>query len=214
MSESSISKSTLFRLPVYLNYLKSFHGDTPSHISATAIADALELNDVQVRKDLASVSSSGKPKIGYSTDELIKELESFLGCNNTNSAIIVGAGKLGRALMGYNGFREYGMKIRMAFDNDQKLISENESIMPLHRLKEYCKKTNTKIGIITVPAEYAQQVCDLLVESGVLAIWNFSPTHLTVPEGIILQNENIAVSLAVLSNQLTQKIKKDNNQVK
>lgn len=206
MSDRSISKSSLQRLPIYLNYLKSLHENTPLHISATSIAEALELNDVQVRKDLASVSSSGKPKIGYATDVLIKELEAFLGYYNTNNAIIVGAGKLGKALMGYEGFKEYGLNVLMAFDTDTSVISEYDLILPLDRLGTLCRRMNIKIGIITVPAEHAQQVCDLLVENGVLAIWNFAPTHLTVPDGIIVQNENMAASLAVLSNQLAEKI--------
>ncbi|HOJ48299.1 MAG TPA: redox-sensing transcriptional repressor Rex [Bacillota bacterium] len=206
MFHLNISKSTLQRLPLYLNYLKSVR-DKYVNISATIIADALKLNDVQVRKDLASVSSSGKPKVGYVTEDLIKELEDFLGYNTVNNAIIVGAGKLGKALMGYSGFKEYGLNILMAFDSDPKVIDEAERIMPIEKLPEFCRKMNIKIGIITVPAQNAQEVCDLLVESGVLAIWNFAPVHLRVPEDILVQNENMAAALAVLSNHLAEKLK-------
>lgn len=206
MYHLNISKSTLQRLPLYLNYLKSVR-DKYVNISATIIADALKLNDVQVRKDLASVSSSGKPKVGYVTEDLIKELENFLGYNTVNNAIIVGAGKLGKALMGYSGFKEYGLNILMAFDSDSNVVNEAQMIMPISRLTELCKKMNIKIGIITVPAQHAQEVCDLLVESGVLAIWNFAPVHLRVPDGILVQNENMAASLAVLSNHLAEKLK-------
>ncbi len=206
MFQLNISKSTLQRLPLYLNYLKSVR-DKYVNISATIIAEALKLNDVQVRKDLASVSSSGKPKVGYVTEDLIKELENFLGYNTVNNAIIVGAGKLGKALMGYSGFKEYGLNILMAFDSDRSVINEAELIMPIERLTEFCKKMNIKIGIITVPAQHAQEVCDLLVESGVLAIWNFAPVHLRVPDGILVQNENMAAALAVLSNHLAEKLK-------
>lgn len=208
MANQSISKSTLQRLPLYLNYLKSLQEKTPVNISATSIAEALMLNDVQVRKDLAAVSSSGKPRIGYNTKELIKEIEIFLGYDNTNNAIIVGAGKLGKALMSYGGFKEYGLNILMAFDSDENIVCEQELIMPLNRLSDLCKRMNIKLGIITVPASSAQQVCNLLVESGVLAIWNFAPVHLTVPEGILVQNENMAASLAVLSNHLSEKFEK------
>lgn len=206
MYHLNISKSTLQRLPLYLNYLKSVRNKYVN-ISATIIADALKLNDVQVRKDLASVSSSGKPKVGYVTEDLIKELENFLGYNTVNNAIIVGAGKLGKALMGYSGFKEYGLNILMAFDSDSNVVNEAQMIMPISRLTELCKKMNIKIGIITVPAQHAQEVCDLLVESGVLAIWNFAPVHLRVPDGILVQNENMAASLAVLSNHLAEKLK-------
>lgn len=206
MFHLNISKSTLQRLPLYLNYLKSVR-DKYVNISATIIADALKLNDVQVRKDLASVSSSGKPKVGYVTEDLIQELEDFLGYNTVHNAIIVGAGKLGKALMGYSGFKEYGLNILMAFDADPKVINEAERVMPVDQLTEFCQQMNIKIGIITVPAQNAQEVCDLLVASGVLAIWNFAPVHLKVPDDILVQNENMAAALAVLSNHLAEKLK-------
>ncbi|HAN21884.1 MAG: redox-sensing transcriptional repressor Rex [Clostridiales bacterium GWF2_36_10] len=206
MSGQNISKSTLQRLPLYLNHLKSLPENTSGNISATAIAEAIKLNDVQVRKDLASVSKSGKPKVGYNTKELIKELEVFLGYENNNNAIIVGAGKLGMALMGYIGFKEYGLNILMAFDTDKNVVNEQELVMPIEKLPEICRRMRIKIGIITVPASFAQEVCNLLVESGVLAIWNFAPVHLNVPDGILVQNENMAASLAVLSNHLSEKM--------
>lgn len=205
MTSQNISKSTLQRLPLYLNFLKSLP-DTVVNISATAIAEELKLNDVQVRKDLASVSSSGKPKVGYNTEDLIRELIAFLGYDNNNNAVIVGAGKLGRALMGYTGFKEYGLNILLGFDQDDTVVNEQELILPISRLKDLCNRMKIKIGIITVPAPAAQEVCDLLVESGVLAIWNFAPVHLKVPTGILVQNENMAASLAVLSNHLSEKI--------
>lgn len=205
MTNQNISKSTLQRLPLYLNYLKSLP-DTVINISATAIAEELKLNDVQVRKDLASVSSSGKPKIGYNTEDLIKELIAFLGYDNNNNAVIVGAGKLGRALMEYAGFKEYGLNVLLGFDQDSNVVNEQELIMHISRLKDLCGRMKIKIGIITVPALEAQAVCDLLVESGVLAIWNFAPVHLKVPSGILVQNENMAASLAVLSNHLSERI--------
>lgn len=99
MVNRSISKQTLLRLPLYLNYMKQLGENTPEHISATTIAEALRLNHVVVRKDLAAVSSAGKPKVGYNTEALIAELEEFLGYNDVDDAIIVGAGRLGKAVL-------------------------------------------------------------------------------------------------------------------
>ncbi|MCE1255189.1 MAG: redox-sensing transcriptional repressor Rex [Anaerolineae bacterium] len=213
MLTPGISKQTLRRLPFYLSYLKSLRKDMPDFISATAIADALKLNQVQVRKDLAFVSSSGRPKVGYRTQDLISEIESFLGYNETDNAIIVGAGRLGKALMNYEGFKEYGLNILAAFDTNADLVNTEGSdkpIMPMNKLRDFCVGLKIRIGIITVPSEYAQDVCDALVGSGVLAIWNFAPVHLRVPEYIIVQNENMASSLAVLSNHLNQKLSDKN----
>ena len=200
---SAVSRQTISRLPVYLGYLRSLEGSLPT-ISATAIAEALSLNDVQVRKDLAAVSSSGKPKIGYVTADLIKEL----GYNRPSDAILAGAGKLGRALMSYQGFNAYGLNIVAAFDTDSKLVNTQEagkSILPLDQMKPLCERLNVRIGIITVPAACAQGVCDMMVKSGILAIWNFAPVRLNAPESILVQNENMASSLALLRSHLRQR---------
>ena len=209
--EKEISKATLKRLPTYLSYLKSMPADAPANISATALAAGLNMGEVQVRKDLALVSSGGRPKIGYNRERLIADIESFLGYGDTNDAVLIGAGKLGRALLGYSGFAEYGLNIVAAFDSNDAIIGTSKSgkpIMHLSRLAETCRRFKVKIGIITVPAEHAQAVCDLLIENGIMAIWNFAPKHLTVPDNILVQNENMAASLALLSKHLNEHMQK------
>lgn len=116
----SVSKQTLERLPAYLNYLKSLPEEEAPNISATIIAEELGLNDVQVRKDLAMISSGGRPKVGYITAGLIQDIEQFLGYGNADRAVIVGAGHLGQALLCYHGFSEYGLEVVAAFDADQE----------------------------------------------------------------------------------------------
>ena len=205
MMSSNISKQTLQRLPLYLSYIKALPADAPKNISATMIAEALQLNDVQVRKDLASVSSSGKPKVGYNVKDLVAELESFLGYDNVDDAIIVGAGSLGKALLNYGGFKAYGLNVLAAFDLCEEPVEfQGKTIFPIDQLESVCRRMNIHIGIITVPAASAQEICDSLVKSGVRAIWNFAPVHLVVPEGILVQNENMASSLALLSNHLRE----------
>lgn len=206
---SNISKQTLQRLPLYLSYIKALPEDAPKNISATMIAEALQLNDVQVRKDLASVSSSGKPKVGYNVKDLVAELESFLGYDNVDDAIIVGAGSLGKALLNYGGFKAYGLNVLAAFDLCEEPVEfQGKTIFPIDQLESVCRRMNIHIGIITVPAASAQEICDSLVKSGVRAIWNFAPVHLVVPEGILVQNENMASSLALLSNHLREQLNK------
>lgn len=215
MAVKEISKSTLKRLPVYLTYLKSLPEDGPVHISATALAAALNMGEVQVRKDLALVSNGGRPKIGYQREGLVRDIETFLGYGNTKEAVLVGAGKLGRALLGYGGFAEYGLNIVAAFDSDDALIGTSKSgkpIMHLSRLENFCQKHKIRIGIITVPAEHAQSVCDQLIANGIQAIWNFAPKHLDVPENILVQSENMAASLALLSKHLTEQMEKEQRQ--
>ena len=205
----NISKHTLQRLPMYLSYIQGLLEDAPKNISATTIAEALQLNDVQVRKDLASVSSSGKPKVGYNVKDLIAELEAFLGYNDIDNAVIVGAGSLGKALLNYSGFKAYGLNIIAAFDLcEEPTEFQGKTVFPIAQLGSFCRIVNVHIGIITVPASSAQEICDLLVNSGIRAIWNFAPVHLVVPDGILVQNENMASSLALLSNHLREQMKK------
>ena len=204
MDKCTISKATLGRLPSYLEFLRNLPPDKVPSISATAIAKHLGLGEVQVRKDLAAVSGAGKPKLGYVTAELVEKLEDFLGCNQLTSAVLVGAGKLGRALLQYDEFEKYGVKISAAFDSNERAISlgSKTEILPMNQFEYFCKTKNIKLGIITVGEGSAQAVCDQMVKSGITAIWNFAPCKLNVPVGTLLQNENLALSLAHLNNQL------------
>lgn len=204
MDKCTISKATLGRLPSYLEFLRNLPPDKVPYISATAIAKHLGLGEVQVRKDLAAVSGAGKPKLGYVTAELAEKLENCLGCNRLTSAVLVGAGRLGRALLQYDEFEKYGVKISAAFDSNERAISlgTKTEILPMNQFEYFCKTQNIKLGIITVGEGSAQAVCDQMVKSGIMAIWNFAPCKLNVPVGILLQNENLALSLAHLNNQL------------
>lgn len=210
MERKEISKSVLKRLPGYLSYLKSLPEGTATYISATALANALGMGEVQVRKDLAMVSDGGRPKVGYLRESLIEDISQFLGYDNTTDAILIGAGKLGQALLGYIGFEAYGLNILAAFDAApvSAQTDDGKPIYHIHELENFCRNHNVLMGIITVPAEHAQEVCDKLIASGIKAIWNFAPTHLDVPPNILVQNENMATSLAVLSMHLQAQIKK------
>ena len=204
-----ISKSVLKRLPGYLAYLKSMPEGSSPYISATALANALGMGEVQVRKDLAAVSDGGRPKIGYLRDSLIDDIEQFLGYDNTTDAVLIGAGKLGQALLGYSGFEAYGLNILAAFDCAPATdTADGKSIYHISKLEAFCKTHKVLMGIITVPADHAQEVCDRLIANGIKAVWNFAPVHLDVPANILVQHENMATSLAVLSMHLQAQIKK------
>ena len=204
MNGYSVPKATLGRLPQYLEYLRSLP-EIRRTVSATAIAKALSLGDVQVRKDLAAVSGAGKPKIGYETDKLITDIESHLGYERLTNAVLVGAGKLGRALLDYDGFENFGVKIVAGFDCNETVLKKGaKEILPIKDIGAYCREHDVRLGIITVGAGSAQDVCDKLVESGIEAIWNFAPVTLKVPNGVLLKQENLALSLAYLKGQISK----------
>lgn len=207
--EKKISKAVLKRLPGYLAYLKTISDSDSPYISATTLANALGMGDVQVRKDLAMVSDGGRPKVGYLRDSLIEDIEQFLGYDNTTDAVLIGAGKLGQALLDHKGFPEYGLNILAGFDVNPTAdhTEDGKPIYHMDMLESFCRTNKVLMGIITVPADHAQEVCDQLIECGIKAIWTFATVHLEVPAHILVQYENMATSLAVLSMHLQAQIK-------
>ncbi len=204
----AVSGRTLGRLPLYLSYLKSL-SERPETISAAIIARQLNLNHVLVRKDLAYVGQGGRPRTGYVTEELIADIERFMGYRETSRAVVVGAGKMSEALMEYEGFSEYGLEIVALFSNRKNELQTCGCIraFPVEKLGEICRRMHVQIGIVAVPAAEAQAAADLLADGGVRAIWNLSPAHLNVPDWVLVENENMGASLAMLSKRLCQKSK-------
>ena len=206
-----IPEPTLRRLPVYYQYLKSVHKEKGlEYISCTRIGCDLNVLPIQVRKDLQIADAVGKPKMGYSVKELISTIEEFLGWNNTTDAYLVGVGNLGAALLGYQGFREYGLNIIAAFDADESKVGTAIAgckVLHVSKLADMIRRMSIKIGVLTVPAGCAQEQADIMVRAGICAIWNFSPVKLNVPPHIIVQHENLASSLVVLSKKLALALK-------
>jgi len=189
--------------------MKQLPNGSPDNISSTVISAALGVHEVQVRKDLALASDRGRPKIGYITSELIADLEQFLGYDNYTDVVLVGVGKLGRAFLAFENFDSYGLKIVAAFDSDTEMIGktiEKVKVLDTVKIANICERMAIHIGIIAVPSYCAQEICDRLVDGGVRAIWNFAPVNLNVPKNVIVKNEDMAASLAVLSRQLTDSI--------
>lgn len=199
----NITSQTMSRLPLYFNYLTSLSDDKKNgNISATAIAEALGLNDVQVRKDLASVSRGGRPKVGYSALELIGDIGRSLGFENHDGVIVAGMGNLGKAMLECDSFADYGLDIICGFDRNEELIGRminGRPIRNINEMAEVCRRENIKIGIITVPEDSAQEICDRMAEAGIGYILNFAAVHLNPPAGVTVHNENISLTLAMLA---------------
>jgi redox-sensing transcriptional repressor len=206
---NGVSRQAIGRFPYYLKFLNELNLNRQEYVSASMIASSLRLYEVQVRKDLAAVSRrAGKPGVGFPVARLIDDIKRALHYDSRNRALLVGAGHLGKALLSYKGFDDYGLEIVAAFDTNPSLHGREvggKTIFPLGKLPELRDKFNIKIGIITVPSSAAEEVCELLVTSGVLAVWNFAQTYLNVPGHVLVQNENMAASLALLSKHLAEK---------
>ena len=209
------SKNQLQRYPIYLKYLKELLDEGMETISSPKIAKELGYSEEQIRKDLQAIcSEAGRPKKGRDIRKLIETLESFLGYRDTTTAVLIGTGHLGGALLRYPNFSEMGFKIIAGFDVDPKKIGTSINGKPVYSLDEFEKIFPTlasRIVIICVPANAAQGVVDLAVKNDARGIWNFAPIHVTAPSNVVIENVNLSSSLAVLSHRLNEELAKEEN---
>lgn len=199
MGEAPISKATVSRLPAYLRYLKGEKLKGVEYVSSAALAEDMALSAVSVRKDLALVSSvPGKPRFGFEVNRLIGDIERFLGYDHLTDTVIVGAGSLGRAILSYEGFENYGINLVAAFDSDPAKVGMvgGKPVYPMERLPEIVRRNCVRAAILTVPGSAAQDACDRMIGAGITAVLNFAPVHLAVPEGVTVKYEDLAASFA------------------
>lgn len=193
------------RLPSYLHIIRQAREENQEYISGTVIAQELELEPIQVRKDLAITGIVGKPKKGYPVVALMAAIEHFLGWDEVQQAVLVGAGNLGTALSGYQEFQYHGLQISAAFDRDPAKVGttiHGVPVLSLTTLPEYVRNLKPCIAILTVPSAHAQEVTDQLVEAGICAIWNFTNVKLKVPEHVTVQREDLTSGYAMLCLQM------------
>lgn len=175
-------------------------------ITTKKIAEDLFLSHETVKKDFQTFSSSqGIPNLGREVEELINDLKTILGRDENHKAILVGCGSLGKAILKYDGFKEFNLEIVGAFDHNKEIIGKTINNIPIYSiddLKDVRRTLNASIGIITVPKEEAQGIAFRLVASGIEAIWNFAPISLDVNDNVIVANMNMAQSLASLAYRL------------
>ncbi len=205
VKKEAIPIPTIKRFPSYLRILKQAKDQGYREISATKLAEELGLKPIQVRKDISSTGIEGKPKIGFSIDELISVLTHELDWDNSSEAIIVGAGNLGHALATYPGFSTYGLKIVGIFDKDNEKIGQkigHLTVDSLDNLTSFIQENRITVAVITTPAASAQSVANLLVKAGIRGIWNFAPKDLKLPKKVVVQRTDLATSFAVLSVKL------------
>lgn len=198
-----IPEQTLRRIPLYHQILAEMQARGEAYVSSRHLAQFFRIDDTQVRKDVSLIGYKGKPKAGYSILGLKRAIEEFLGINYENTAILIGAGHLGSALSQYPGLAQYGLRLVAIFDSDPAKVGSilgAFTILPTESLQRVVRSFDVGIAIICVPRGAAQEVAARVVSLGIRAIWNFSPTQLSVPSEVIVRNENIALGLAILSH--------------
>lgn len=208
MSEK-ISPAVIRRLPRYYRYLEELESKGIDKISSSQMSMEMSLNASQIRRDLNCFGGFGQQGYGYSVGKLKKEIARILGLDKRYNVIIVGAGRIGQALLGYKNFMLEGFNIVDIFDNDPAKVGafiEGRMVQDIGKMERYLKDKDIDIAIICTPKEYAQQSADLLVSFGIKAIWNFAPTDVAVRRGVAVENVHLSDSLYVLSYKLKESI--------
>ncbi len=202
-----VSRATLQRLPRYYHYLGLLMNQGREVVSCTKLASHFGFDPTQIRKDIESAGGTGRPRVGFDIPKTMDVIKEFLGWNNTNQAVLVGAGHLGSALLGYDGFAGKEIKILAAFDSDPDKTGttiHNTQVFPMEKLPELIRRLQVYIGILSVPADVAQPIAETMIAAGVRAIWNLTPAHLRLPDNIIVSHFDISANLAVLCSQLAE----------
>lgn len=208
MKEQTISKATIDRLPLYYRTLRLAQDDGMDIISSDELGRRLELTPEQIRKDLALFGQFGKKGVGYYVNELKFNVGKILGLDNHWNIAIVGIGHLGVALANYQNFIALGFNLVALFDNDPNIIGKTVNhvkVKNIDELQSCAKNLKIDIGVIAVPAQFAQQVADKLVKANIKGIWNFAPVKMRVPEDVKIVNEDLSVGLSRLSYYITGK---------
>ena len=203
-----IAESTVRRLSLYLRFLEEFEEQGAKTVSSEALASRGGTTAAQVRKDLSFFGSFGKRGLGYQVPALITQLREILGLTRRYKVVVVGAGKIGSALVQYRGFRQRGFDIIAIFDSDTSKIGRQWNgltVLDISSLERELGKQPIDMAVLVTPADAAQPVANRLVALGVKAILNFAPVQLVVPEDVVVKTVNLALELETLSYALASR---------
>lgn len=196
-----LSDATINRIPLYLRALQELNERDWYIISSNDLADLVGVQPAQLRKDLSYLGEFGTRGVGYDISHLKNQLSNRIGLTKKWSIAVIGAGRLGQALIRYQEFKKHDLDIRAVFDNDPSKIGkkiENKYILDISEIKNVVEEEGIQIGIITTPAESAQLAAKLLVEAGIKAILNFTPTSIEVPGKVQVRHVDLSVELQIL----------------
>ena len=209
-SRASIPKPTIKRLTLYLREIDRQIELGQERLNSRMLGMAAGVADTQVRKDLACFGQFGQAGVGYRTEELGDRIRTILGKDRTWNAALVGAGKIGQALMGYGRFRKEGFDVAAVFDHDEMVIGRNikgHEVRPMWELQQIVSQREILLGIVAVPEDSAQEVADKLVDAGVPGILNFSPIRLNVHKRVNVVSVDFTAALEQLAYQVSRGIK-------
>jgi len=201
-----LRRVVLDRLIRYYRYLAELTArQSVETITSAQLGAALDVDPSQVRKDFGSVGLVGMSHIGYDVCEVCRAIRTTVGFDRPFTAVLIGAGKLGSAVLASPEFERYGLRIVAVFDADPFKVGrhiEGFTILPMDQLSAFVTESGIRLAILATPGDAAQSLADTLVESGIRAVWNFTPTRLAVPRGVLARNERFSIGLAEIAYHL------------
>ena len=203
-----LSRVVIERLMEYYRFVSDLTAEKQVQtVTSAIIAEALEIDPTQVRKDFGAIGLRGMGNVGFDACEVCRSIRVALGFDQQYEAVLIGTGYLGGAILAYSGFTRYGLRIVAAFDADKKKIGTEIAghlVKSPKEIKPFIKRRRIRLAILATPAPAAQVLVDRVVDAGVMAIWNFSPTRVTVPQGVLVRNEHISMGLSEIAYHLRQ----------
>jgi redox-sensing transcriptional repressor len=200
--KKNISMAVIKRLPKYHRYLQELMRNDVDRISSKELSERIGFTASQIRQDLNCFGDFGQQGYGYNVNELYNQISNILGLTKTYKTAIIGAGNIGQAIANYTKFEKLGFSLEAIFDINPKLIGikiRDVEIRDIDYLNNYLKEEQIDIGILCIPENNAQKICDILLKNNVKGIWNFAPVDLVVPEGVRVENVHLSDSLLTLS---------------
>ena len=201
-----LKRVVLERLMRYHRFLSQITASKPIQtITSAQIAEALDIDPTQVRKDFGAIGLVGIGRVGYQVEDVCCAVRTIMGFDNENPAVLIGVGQLGGALLTYPGFQKYGLSITAVFDSDPGKVGRRKAghtIRSIRSLKPFIRQHGIRLAILCTPVEVSQIIADRLVSVGIKAIWNFTPTDLSVPSDVLVREEHISLGLSEIAYHL------------
>jgi len=212
MQDNKISDAVIHRLPKYYRYLSELETTGTERVSSSKMSKDMNLNASQIRRDLNCFGGFGQQGYGYQVAKLKREIMKILGIGTRHTAVVIGAGNIGQALLQYKHFAHEGYHIVAIFDVDEEIIGKDidgVSVQPMKEMGQFLMDNDVDMGIITTPKQNAQRLADELVSLGVKGIWNFAPVDVEVRRGVSVENVHLSDSLYILSYRMRDNSEKD-----
>ena len=217
MRKTKISHNVILRLPRYLRYLEELRSRDAIRISSGELGRLMGVTASQIRQDLACFGEFGQQGYGYNVEMLIREISEILGTNQERLAVVIGAGNLGRAIIGKFPFQQFGFRLSGAYDLAETIVGTKVAdltVRHIDQLERDILETPPDVAVLAMSSASANAIAGRLIDAGVRGIWNFTNVDLTISSpNVVVENLHFSDSLLTLSYYMTHRSFEATNEV-